>query len=145
MIDNEVICVQHNKREKSHTVLFILFFDKIGFFLNDYMKLGIKQSRVFFRSVWYDNGDANSKVISSKFLQSKNWPFRGLFWLSKDLHDKTFTSEMEPDARALSEIRNHLEHKYLKVHEIPAPAHETDSSNPYDWIGQAWKISLRTP
>jgi len=25
---------------------------------------------------------------------------------------------MSPDARALSEIRNHLEHRYLKVHEI---------------------------
>ena len=117
-------------------------FDKIGFFLNDYMQLAIKPNRVSFRSVWYEKGDANSKIISSKFLQSNNWSFRGLFWLSKDLHDSAFMTEMEPDAEALVEVRNHLEHKYLKVHEINLPEHQTQSSDPYDWIGQAWKDQL---
>ncbi len=120
-------------------------FDKIGYFLKDYMELDIKLHKVHFRSVWYENGNADSKAISNKFLQSNNWPFRGLFWLSKDLHDSIFVSEMEPDAKALSEIRNHLEHKYLKVHEILAPKHQADPSKPFDWIGQAWEDQLAYP
>ncbi len=117
-------------------------FDKIGYFLNDYMQLGINSKKVFFRSVWFEKGDSQTKTISSKFLQSENWPFRGLFWLSKDLHDKIFTEEMEPDAKALSEIRNHLEHKYLKVHEILAHKHEPDPSASPDWIDRLWENQL---
>lgn len=117
-------------------------FDKIGFFLNDYMQLGIKPNRVFFRSIWYEKGDGNSKIISTKFLQSRNWPFRGLFWLSKDLHDNAFINEMKPDAEALSEIRNHLEHKYLQLHEMTQPEQQAQPSDPYDWIAQAWKDQL---
>jgi hypothetical protein len=49
---------------------------------------------------------------------------------------------MEPDAEALGEIRNHLEHKYLKIHEITQPKQEPQQSNPYDWIAQAWKDQL---
>jgi HEPN superfamily protein len=117
-------------------------FDKIGYFLKDYMQLDIESHQVSFRRVWFEKGNPKSKKILAKFLQLENWPFRGLFWLSKDLHDETFADEMEPDARALSEIRNQLEHKYLKVHEILATKHETEPSNPYDWIGHAWEDQL---
>ena len=123
----------------AYRVIYSLF-DKIGYFLNDYMQLRIK--KVYFRSVWYEKGDTNSRVISSKFLQSKNWPFRGLFWLSKDLYDDKFATEMEPDAKALSEIRNHLEHKYLKVHEILAPKHTSDFSEEDNWIDRLWEDQL---
>lgn len=43
---------------------------------------------------------------------------RGLFWLSKDLYEKEpgFREAIEPDAQELSEIRNHIEHKYFKLH-----------------------------
>src|ERR1700719_4395732 len=62
--------------------------------------------------------------------KSENWPFRGLFWLSKDLFEEEFRGVTEPDAQALYEIRNHLEHKYLKVHEMmrsqPADSAWTD-------------------
>lgn len=44
---------------------------------------------------------------------------RGLFWLGKDLYEDRpgFREVMNPDAEGLWEIRNHLEHKYLKLHE----------------------------
>ncbi len=53
------------------------------------------------------------------FQQRQNWPLRGLFWLSKDFFedDPGFKESIEPDAQKLSDIRNHLEHRYLKLHE----------------------------
>jgi hypothetical protein len=94
--------------------------DKIAFFLNDYAKLGIKTNQVYFRTIWNEDRDPR-KNIRQEFVQSKNWPLRGLYWLSKDLFDPELKSVMEPDAQALYEIRNHLEHSYLKIHELLLP------------------------
>jgi hypothetical protein len=57
--------------------------------------------------------------LRGEWAQRHNWGLRGLFWLSKDLFEEKggFRDTTEPDARALSEIRNHLEHKYLKIHD----------------------------
>jgi hypothetical protein len=55
------------------------------------------------------------------FERSENWPLRGLYWLSKDFFEPEMRDSTDPDARALSAVRNHLEHKYLKVHELLAP------------------------
>lgn len=86
--------------------------DKIAYFLNHYMKLGIPEKRISFRHVWRDK---ESGPVRPEFLASENWPLRGLYWLSKDLFESDFKDVMEPDARALHELRNHLEHKYVKV------------------------------
>ncbi len=97
-------------------------FDKLAFFINAYWRLGMKERSISFRSVWY------TKLIKGRpgplrhcFGGYENWPLRGLFWLSKDLLESNseLTDTMEPDAEALSTIRNHLEHKYLKVHDWP--------------------------
>jgi tetratricopeptide (TPR) repeat protein len=94
-------------------------FDKIGFFLNDYMRLGIDGNNVYFKTIWYR--DYKKRELRPEFEESKNQPLRGLRWLAKDLFEKDFEDVMEPDAEALYEIRNHLEHKYLKVHEMLIP------------------------
>jgi LA2681-like HEPN len=73
---------------------------------------------VNFRTVWREKPEG---PIRAAFRDSKNWPWRGLFWLSKDLFDEVFRDLMEPDARELYEIRNHLEHRYLKIHEMLSP------------------------
>ena len=44
-----------------------------------------------------------------------------MFWLAKDLFEEGLREATEPDARALAELRNHLEHKYVKVHEMGPP------------------------
>ena len=48
---------------------------------------------------------------------------RGLFWLSNDLyeHKSGFHEAIQPDAQELATLRNHLEHKYLGVHEYHLP------------------------
>jgi hypothetical protein len=88
--------------------------DKVGFFLNDYFSAGRKPQDVSFRKIWYEK---DNKTLLRRFVNNKNWPLRGLFWLSKDLFDKDMHTSTEPDARALDEMRNRLEHRYLQVHE----------------------------
>lgn len=92
--------------------------DKIAFFMNEYMGLGIPEKRVTFRTLWYNKQDKN-RGLRSEFASLDNLPLRGLFWLAKDLHDESpgFRAALEPTAQRLAEIRNHVEHKYLKVHD----------------------------
>jgi hypothetical protein len=87
-------------------------FDKVGFFLNAYMRLGIPERNVSFRSLWR-SGD--KKTIRSEFDQTGNWGFCALYWLAKDFFEKENDEVAEPQARHLSDIRNYLEHKYLRI------------------------------
>jgi tetratricopeptide (TPR) repeat protein len=87
--------------------------DKVAFFLNDYLKLEIPARAVSFRSLWFVKPDE----LRPAFTGSKNWPLRGLYWLAKDFVEEDFQSTTEPDARDVAIIRNHLEHRYLKVHD----------------------------
>ena len=93
-------------------------FDKIAFFLNHYLRLSIPERNVSLRTIWYKSQD-RKKGLRDEFTQRQNWPLRGLFWLSKDLYEDKpgFKESIEPDAQQLNEIRNHLEHKYLKLHD----------------------------
>jgi tetratricopeptide (TPR) repeat protein len=92
--------------------------DKIAFFLNHYMRLGIPEKKTSFKTFWYEDQNKN-KGLRREFNGLENWPLRGLFWLSKDLYEDTpgFRNAIEPESQDLAEIRNHLEHKYLKIHE----------------------------
>lgn len=97
--------------------------DKIAYFLNFYFELGIPQKKVSFRTIWRDKENGPVRDV---FVQSENWPWRGLFWLGKDLFDEDMRDTTEPDARALAELRNHLEHKYVKVHDMGPPLGSPD-------------------
>jgi hypothetical protein len=87
-------------------------FDKIAFFINDFMELGIPERQVSFRRLWRPD---EKSPIRSQFDLTSNWAFCALFWLSKDLFEEHFDEVSEPQARGLNNIRNHLEHKYLRV------------------------------
>lgn len=86
--------------------------DKIAYFLNHYLALGVPETKVAFRTIWRDSPKG---PIRDRFAKSENWPWRGLFWLSKDLFEDDMRESTEPDARAVASLRNHLEHKYVKV------------------------------
>lgn len=90
-------------------------FDKIAFFLNSYLNLGIKPTAVSFARVWREKDTGPVRAV---FERAANWPWRGLYWLSKDLFLPDFREVIEPDMRALKVTRDHMEHKYLKVHEM---------------------------
>ena len=112
--------------------------DKTSYFLNDYLKLGIAERDVNFKTFWYAARD-KKKGLRSEFQKCENWPLRGLFWLSQDLYNDSpgFRGHVEPQAQKLYEIRQHLEHKYLKLHEHGTP----DSSS--DIKGQDDTLALR--
>lgn len=95
-------------------------FDKIAYFLNDYMQLGQDPRQVYFRTIWYPDKKPSSG-IRPQLDQSRNISFRALFWLAKDIFDPNLTDVMDPDAKHLDAIRNQLEHGYLKIHEFAAP------------------------
>ena len=87
--------------------------DKVAFFLNDYLKLNIPLGAVSFRSLWFV--ERGSAELRPAFTDAKNWPLRGLYWLAKDFVEADFQASAEPDGRDVAKIRNHLEHRYLKV------------------------------
>lgn len=89
--------------------------DKIAFFLSDYFALGIDHTKINFRSIWYT--DYKNRTLRPEFTSSYNWALRGLFWLSKDLHLSWEQNEIviEPEAKEIAAIRNHIEHKFFKI------------------------------
>ena len=87
-------------------------FDKVSFFMNAYMELGIPEAQVSFRRLWRTD---EKKPIRKEFDSTDNWAFCALYWLAKDFFEKANDEVAEPQARGLCEIRNHLEHKYLRV------------------------------
>ena len=87
-------------------------FDKVGFFMNAYMQLGIPDKKVSFRALWRTG---ENTPIRREFDLTGNWGFCALYWLAKDFFEKANDAVAEPQARGLSDIRNHIEHKYLRV------------------------------
>lgn len=97
--------------------------DKIAFLLNHYLNLGVPVKKVSFRTIWRDKENG---PVRAAFATSENWPWRGLFWLAKDLFEEGLREATDPDARSLAELRNHLEHKYVKVHDMSPPRGRAD-------------------
>jgi tetratricopeptide (TPR) repeat protein len=92
--------------------------DKCAFLLNKHLKLGISDRAINLNRLWFNAGDPR-KGFNPALVDTDNWPLRGLFWLARDLYDDDgFVDALEPQAKELKAIRDHLEHKYLKVHEI---------------------------
>jgi hypothetical protein len=103
--------------------------DKVAYFLNHYLGLGVPEHKVSFRTLWHDyDRSRKERVLKPAFLDRKNWPLRGLYWLSKDIYEKAMglREALEPDAREIAEIRNRLEHRYLKLHDLSVRPAEDD-------------------
>ena len=94
-------------------------FDKIAFFTNAYMELGIPENKVSFRTLWRPD---EKKPIRKEFDSTTNWGFCALYWPAKDFFEKENDEVAEPQALGLSKIRNYLEHKYLRVTAVESPA-----------------------
>ena len=88
-------------------------FDKIGLFLNDYLKLGMEARKVNFRGVWYGKQNNDNTEIRRDLQDRRNLPLRGLYYLSKDLYDEYFKDVAEPHAAHLARLRQQVEHRFL--------------------------------
>jgi hypothetical protein len=115
-LDYPSYCLAVEKVKMVYRTVYSLF-DKIAFFLNKYLDLRISEKGVYFRTLWYVE-KKRKQVLRENFHHMANPSLWGLFWLSKDFYEQRdeFRNSIEPDARDLYETRNHLEHKYLKLH-----------------------------
>jgi hypothetical protein len=96
-------------------------FDKIAYFVNAYWSIELPERSVNFWRLWFDVDDGKAKSslnVRTRFEASRNWPLRGLFSLSRDLDAPDLQVVAQPDAKELADIRNHLEHKHLKLVEM---------------------------
>lgn len=98
---------------------FYSLFDKIAYFLNEYFKLYYNENHVDFKKIWMNKN--NRKTLNSKLEIFENLALRGLYLISKDLYfyqnenDDNFIEALEPEAKKINEIRNHLEHKFIMI------------------------------
>ena len=123
-LDYPTYCIAIEKVKMSFKVAYSLF-DKIAYFLNEYFGFGIKPNNVYFRTIWFIDKKEVRPILTSK----ENPALQGLYWLSKDLFaEEEYRDSVEPDAQNLYNIRNHLEHKYLKVHELLFPTSDDEIS-----------------
>ena len=92
-------------------------FDKISYFLNYYFELGIKEHDITFRSVWFEEaGHGKNKYQYKNTLNpDSNFALATLYWINKDFCD-SFEDSPNPELKRIKEIRNALEHKYVKIY-----------------------------
>ncbi len=109
--------------------------DKTAFFLNEYLQLGVNIRNIAFHTIWYE--DKQKQTINSKIESLNNNPLRGLYYLSKDFHSDTeYLTSTDYDAQELSDIRNFLEHRYVKITQFK------NSKNSYGYDSFAYQITI---
>jgi len=79
--------------------------DKVAYFINDYLKLGIPDRRVSFRAVWYQS--SREKTIREQILATGNFSLNALFSLHQDFEDGEFKN--------LRLTRDALTHRFVNV------------------------------
>lgn len=89
--------------------------DKVAYFMNSYFKLGIKERDVSFHSIWNSEKRGKSGYKYENTLNpNDNFSLASIYWISKDFYEK-FMDSPNPQAQRIRNIRNALEHKYVKV------------------------------
>jgi len=102
--DFSVYGLRSGKLKTAYEATFNLF-DKIGFFLNDYLQLGIPDKEISFRGLWKDR----KKRVRPQLSAYPSAYLRALYEVSKELpsteHFGVFT-----------DMRNLLTHRYFVLH-----------------------------
>jgi tetratricopeptide (TPR) repeat protein len=91
--------------------------DKIAIFINDYLKLGMKENKIYFTNVWYSKYE--SKTIHSEIMGIKNFSLNAIFDISQELAGNGRHHN-------LNEIRNALTHRFFDI--TPITDAENDES-----------------
>lgn len=117
-LDYTVYSLSSEKLKIAFRVCYSIF-DKIGYMLNAYLKIGMDSKDVSFRRIWFKKSADKKKTweLNSIITESRNWPLRGLYWLSKDLieNESDFSKSLLPEAKQIATIRNFMEHKSFKI------------------------------
>jgi tetratricopeptide (TPR) repeat protein len=79
--------------------------DKISFFINDYLKLGIQESKISFRKIWYRN--LKQKEIHDKIKEVENFSLNAIY----DIYQNFESGRYEK----LRKTRNALTHRFVNI------------------------------
>ena len=103
-------------------------FDKVGQFINYYFNCGRPTEDLSFADIWYI--DPHSDELQEQFQDKPNLPLRGLYWLSKDIEtgDLHVEGSLDESGRKLTDVRNALEHRYVKLVMYPSREQESDTT-----------------
>lgn len=80
-------------------------FDRIGFFINHYFKVGLKGRDISFKNIW--NKAPNPIDVNL------NPMLKAIYWLQKDFFEEDKINLTSPNAIRMSKMRNDMEHNYL--------------------------------
>lgn len=146
-LDYPVYGLRIEKIKLAYRSLYSIF-DRIAFLINEYFELGIEENDVSYKSIWRSKQGRGKKSYETKThlkesmvnLRTYNQPLIGLYWLCKDISkQKVEHHYLDPNIEMLATIRNHLEHKYLKIHDSWLFPLASDRKEKYDPI--AFSIS----
>lgn len=89
-------------------------FDRIAYFINKYFKLELDINRITYKKIW-----KNKETNKLYKIMKENYPLIGLYWLFKDISntkiDDKINHYLDPVISEISNIRNAMEHRYLKI------------------------------
>jgi hypothetical protein len=120
-LDYTIYSLRIEKIKLAFRALYSLY-DKIAYFINDYFELNIPMNNVTYRNIW-------RKSTKETLLAKHNQLISGLFWISKEFFDidDGIQISTKPKAKRIYEIRQALEHKYLKITDYDMQTSKSDS------------------
>ncbi len=100
--------------------------DKVAYFINHRWALGIPETRVEFATIWTQPKGPHKGDIWPQLEASQNLWLQALYRLSLDIHSSDDQAVAAPDARNIRILRNHLEHKFVKIVDVKSGPHTPD-------------------
>ena len=79
--------------------------DKIACFINEYLKIGVPETKINFRRVWYS--DLRTKTVHEKITDTENYSLNALFDMHQDFEKGPY--------KKLRDTRNALTHRFVNV------------------------------
>lgn len=114
--DNSMYCLAIEKIKSAFRIQYSIF-DKIAFFIAKYFQIDdLKDHQIDFKKIWY-----SEKKLREIFDAKESLPLLALFRMSKDFMVTKLSTDFDTEepidtfAQRLWEIRNTIEHKYLRV------------------------------
>lgn len=88
--------------------------DKIAYMLNDYLCLGVKDSNVSFKDIWYS--DKKKRTIRHEILAfESNYSLAGLLFIRNDIYGGGENYLQDENTERLKAIRNAMEHRSILI------------------------------
>jgi len=118
--DYPLYSIRIEKMKSAFRILYSLL-DKTAFFINRYFNLGIPETNINFRSIWWsEKSGKNGYSYDNVLKPTENFFLSSLYWISKEIYEQKEYST-NPLAKEMYELRNSFEHKYVKIYSESFP------------------------